>query len=89
MGSPCEVLLESNDRANAAKAGAAVANEAWRIEDKFSRYLDDSVVQRINTAGGKAILVDDETARLLDFATTLYELSDARFDITSGTLREV
>ena len=89
MGSPCEVLLESNDRANAARAGEAVANEAWRIEDKFSRYLDDSVVQRINTAGGETVSVDDETARLLDFATTLYELSDARFDITSGTLREV
>ena len=25
----------------------------------------------------------------MDFATTLYELSDARFDITSGVFREV
>jgi thiamine biosynthesis lipoprotein len=32
--------------------------------------------------------VDDETAQLLDFAHTLYELSEGGFDITSGVLRE-
>ena len=89
MGSPCEALLETDDRSSAGDAAEAVAQEAWRIEDKFSRYLDESVVQRINTARGDAVSVDDETARLLDFAQTLYELSNRRFDITSGTLREV
>ena len=89
MGSPCEVLLETEDRDMAATAGEIVAREAWRIEDKFSRYLADSAVQRINTAGGKAVTVDEETARLLDFAETLYKLSGHRFDITSGVLREV
>jgi thiamine biosynthesis lipoprotein len=89
MGSPCEVLLETDDRTSANHAAEVVAHEAWRIEDKFSRYLDGSVVQRINRSGGEAVTVDDETARLLNFAQTLYELSDCRFDITSGTLREV
>jgi thiamine biosynthesis lipoprotein len=89
MGSPCEVLLETDEKNKARRAAEPVAREAWRIEDKFSRYLDDSVVQRINTAGGKPVTLDDETARLLDFAETLYELSDGRFDITSGVLREV
>ena len=89
MGSPCEVLLETDDKNSASDAAEIVAREAWRIEDKFSRYLDDSDVQRINTAGGETVTVDDETARLLDFAETLYELSDGRFDITSGVLREV
>ena len=89
MGSPCEVLVESDDRGTVENAAQVVAREAWRIEDKFSRYLDDSVVQRINTAGGEAVVTDDETARLIDFAETLYELSDGRFDITSGVLREV
>ena len=89
MGSPCEVLLETNDQAVARKAAEVTAREAWRIEDKFSRYHGDSVVQHINTAGGEAIEVDDETGRLLDFAQTLYELSGRRFDITSGLLRQV
>ena len=89
MGSPCEVLLEINSRVAASRAAETVAHEAWRIEDKFSRYLADSVVQRINTAGGESTTVDEETARLLDFACTLYDLSDRRFDVTSGVLREV
>jgi thiamine biosynthesis lipoprotein len=67
----------------------AVAAEAWRIEDKFSRYRDDNIVHRINNATGAPVEVDDETARLLDFAATLHGLSNGKFDITSGVLREV
>ena len=88
MASPCEVLLEHTSKASASAAIEAVAAEAWRIEDKFSRYRDDNIVHRINTAAGVTVEVDDETARLLDFANTLYDLSDGKFDITSGVLRE-
>jgi thiamine biosynthesis lipoprotein len=89
MGSPCEVLLEGGNRSQASSTIAAIAAEAWRVEDKFSRYRKGNIVDRINTANGNAVTVDDETADLLDFATTLYALSDGRFDITSGVLREV
>jgi len=89
MGSPCEVLLDTADRDLTGSVSASVAAEAWRIEDKFSRYLDGNIIHRINSAKGRAIEVDEETANLLDFTTTLYELSDGRFDITSGVLREV
>ena len=63
--------------------------EAWRIEDKFSRYLPGNIVDRINSAAGAPVDVDDETGALLDFGATLHEISDGRFDITSGVLREV
>lgn len=89
MGSPCEVLLENGNRNQASSTIAAVAAEAWRIEDKFSRYRKGNIVDQINTANGAAVSVDDETADLLDFATTLHSLSGGRFDITSGVLREV
>jgi len=89
MASPCEVLIETGDRSEARRLTELAAAEAWRIEDKFSRYRTDSAVSRINDGAGRATEVDDETAALLDFATTLYELSDGRFDITSGVLREV
>lgn len=89
MGSPCEVLLDAAGRGVTGEIATAVAAEAWRIEDKFSRYLNDNIVQRINSAAGAGVDVDDETANLLDFATTLFELSNGRFDITSGVLREV
>ena len=38
--------------------------------------------------GGEPVEVDDETARLIDFSESLHRLSDGRFDITSGVLRE-
>ncbi len=89
MGSPCELLCESRTRSAARQLTNLVAAEAWRVEDKFSRYLSGNVIDRINSAQGEPVLVDDETANLLDFADTLYELSNASFDITSGVMRQV
>ncbi|WP_197493219.1 FAD:protein FMN transferase [Woeseia oceani] len=87
MASPCEVLLRTNDAQQAEAALSAVAAEAWRIEDKFSRYRTNNVVAAINDSNGATVAVDDETANLIDFATALHELSEGRFDISSGVLR--
>jgi thiamine biosynthesis lipoprotein len=89
MGSPCELVCEARKRRDALELSQLVAAEAWRIEDKFSRYLAGNIVDRINSAAGKPVEIDDETADLLDFAATLYRLSEHRFDITSGVLRRV
>jgi len=89
MGSPCELLVDCEREADANALADIVSTEAWRIEDKFSRYLPDNIVHRINNSEGKSTSVDDETANLLDFAAELYEMSERRFDITSGALREV
>lgn len=40
-------------------------------------------------ANGEPVTVDAETAQLISFAKTLYDLSHGRFDITSGALRRV
>lgn len=88
MASPCEILVETSDADEARHLSVVAAAEAWRVEDKFSRYVSDNVVARINSAAGEVIDVDAETASLIDFGNTLYELSDGRFDITSGVLRE-
>ena len=74
------------DEEEAHRLADVVATEAWRIEDKFSRYIPGNLVARINE--GQPVGVDEETANLLDFSETLYEMSNARFDITSGVLRE-
>jgi thiamine biosynthesis lipoprotein len=67
--------------------GAIAANEALRIEKKFSRYRNDSVTAWIHENRGTAIDVDEETAALIDFASQCHDLSDGLFDITSGVLR--
>lgn len=89
MACPCETLVDAPDEAAATRAASAVAQEAWRIEAKFSRYRDDNLVYAINHAAGKELEVDVETARLLDFASQCHALSDGLFDITSGVLRRV
>ena len=89
MASPCELIVDSIDKGLAQKLTQCVASEAWRIEQKFSRYRDDNVLYEINNADGKVVEVDEETGHLLTFASTAFHLSDGAFDITSGVLRKV
>ena len=88
MASPCEVIIETDDHNEAEQIAKVVAAEAWRIEQKFSRYRDDNITYKINTSNGEAIEVDAETARLLDFSDQLFQMSDGMFDVTSGVLRK-
>ncbi|MGC1387400.1 MAG: FAD:protein FMN transferase [Steroidobacteraceae bacterium] len=87
MASPCEVLLPMMEHQAALAVGAIAAQEALRIEKKFSRYRNDSVTAWIHERRGAAIDVDEETASLIDFASQCHDLSDGLFDITSGVLR--
>ena len=86
MACPCEVIVEA-DQATAQQAIETVAAEAWRIERQYSRYRDDNIVAQIHAAQGQPVEVNAETARLLDFAEQLYDLSGGLFDITAGVLR--
>ena len=89
LGGPCEVLLATSNRSVALELGTIAAREAWRIEQKFSRYRDDSVIAQIHRQRGAPVSVDPETRALLDFAEQCYRSSEGLFDITSGVLRAV
>ena len=89
MAGPCEVLLDVDGRGEALSMGELVAGEALRIERLLSRYRDDNVIHLVNHAEGRPVLVDDETAGLLDFADRCFILSEGRFDVTSGVLRRL
>lgn len=89
MASPCEILLEGLTETEATELTTLAANEAWRIEQKYSRYRSDSVLSQINQHFDCWQKLDEETAALLQFAKTCYQLSDGLFDITSGVLRKV
>jgi FAD:protein FMN transferase len=89
MASPCEVLVDSKDQQHAQLLGEIAADEAWRIEDKFSRYQHNSVCGQLNLNAGIPCNIDHETYLLLKFADDCYQMSDGLFDITSGVLRKV
>jgi thiamine biosynthesis lipoprotein len=87
MASPCEILCKTDNATEAERLATLAATEVWRIEDKFSRYQPDNIVAWINSAAGEPVAVDPETAQLVDFAATLFDISGGKFDITSGVLR--
>jgi thiamine biosynthesis lipoprotein len=87
MSSPCEVLTEATSASGAEEITTLVASEAWRLEDKYSRYISGNIIDRINSSRSLPVEVDEETAQLLDFSVTVYQLSNGAFDITSGVLR--
>ena len=87
MACPCEVLVHGIDRTRTLGLGAMVAQEAWRVEHKYSRYRDDSVIAWIHGRRGLKCALDSETSSLMNFARQCFELSGGLFDITSGILR--
>jgi FAD:protein FMN transferase len=87
MASPCEVLIDGAESSQAKELGALAAEEAWRVEHKYSRYRDDSVIADIHRNRGRQYTLDAETIALLQFAQQCFEMSGGLFDITSGVLR--
>lgn len=89
MACPCEILVAGGDRDLATQITQTAFDEARRIEHKFSRYRDDNIIYAINHSQGGKLQIDEETADILDFADQCYQLSEGKFDVTSGVLREI
>jgi FAD:protein FMN transferase len=88
MASVNELQIWADAEPDARRGADAAIADVLRIEAKYSRYLHDSVVTRINRGAGNAeIPIDPETAALLRYADQCYQLSGMLFDITSGALR--
>ena len=85
-----ELRIYAADAQTAQAAADKAIDEVKRIESTYSRYRDDSIISRINSAAGKQpVLIDEETNSLLDLADTSFRDSDGLFDITSGVLRRI
>jgi thiamine biosynthesis lipoprotein len=89
MASPCELLMDVPDPFLANQLVHLAYTEAKRIEHKFSRYRTDNIIYKINNSAGEPVEVDEETAKMLDYADQCFQLSDGKFDVTSGVLRAV
>lgn len=90
MGSPCEIQLYSEDQRQAQRTARIAISDVMRIESRYSRYREDSVLSAINRVAsrGGETAIDEETAALLHYADTCYRQSEGLFDITSGVLRK-
>lgn len=77
------------------KTAKSVADEAIaavnKLERKYSRYVPDSLLSKINNSAGdlQGVVVDPETCALLNYSQACYEQSDGLFDVTSGVLRRI
>jgi len=91
MGSPCVLALYVSDRQTAEKIAETAIEEVRRIEWRYSRYRSDGVLSQINRAAtiGSGLSVDNETARLIDWAFLARSQSDGLFDVTTGLLRRL
>jgi thiamine biosynthesis lipoprotein len=89
MGCPCEFQIHGRSAREARGLAASARGEVERLEQKYSRYRDDSLLARINRSAGDpaGVAVDAETASLLDYAATCHAQSGGLFDVTSGILR--
>ncbi|MEE8427151.1 MAG: FAD:protein FMN transferase [Woeseiaceae bacterium] len=83
-------LYASNKRQATAVAKKAI-DAINKLESRYSRYLPDSLLTRINESAGdtRGVAVDEETAALLNYSQTCFEQSGGMFDITSGVLRRI
>jgi thiamine biosynthesis lipoprotein len=83
MGGPCDLaVFDASD-----SLLDALVLEVARLEHKYSRYCQSSLLSQWNRAAGVVQQVDEESAGLLNYADHCYWLSDGAFDITSGVLR--
>ena len=89
MGGPCRLRVDCDDSGLVSRALRITEEELARLEARYSRYREDSLISRINrSAGREAVVIDPETAGLLAYADQVWRHSDGLFDPTSGVLRQ-
>jgi len=79
MGTDAHVLVHGRDAAVLADTARDVLDE---LERRWSRFLPDSEVSRLNAAAGAPRVVSPETSALVARAVEGWEISHGRFDPT-------
>jgi len=92
LNTVCNIRLQEWEGDEA--AGEALVDQAFalcgQLEQKLSRTISGSDIDRINTAMGQPVDIDDEdVAAALELGMEYSQLSGGRFDITVGRLSEL
>lgn len=90
MGTQCRVLLEEPSRASANAYLDRLLNWIADFESRFSRFIDTSVVGRINASAGTGwVEMDAEADRLFSLCTHLHFLTRGILDASALPLLRV
>jgi thiamine biosynthesis lipoprotein len=91
MGSPCQLQFYALTAPQATAVYSLVRQRIEELEQRYSRYREDSLLSKINRAAGtgEPVLIDPETFALLNYAEHCYRESQQLFDVTSGVLRRL
>ena len=86
LGTTCEITFAAA-KAVADRFAASAIDWVAAFESKYSRFLDDSLITRINLAAGRDwVSVDEETERLFRWCHEAYFVTSRAFDPTSMPL---
>lgn len=84
LGTRCEVQYVCADDSVAAAFEQEAVGWVGAFERKYSRFLPDSLVSRINAAAGRDwVQVDAEMEQFLNLCSSLHHLSRGVLDVTS------
>ena len=84
MSTPCRVNFHGTSACNARDFQQDVVKWIGQFEARYSRFIPDSLIGRINAAAGEHwVEVDPETDRLFSFCHELFFFTRGTFDPTA------
>ncbi|MCO5251374.1 MAG: FAD:protein FMN transferase [Candidatus Kapabacteria bacterium] len=89
MGTSLEIKVLDFDEDSATVITNLAIEEAERINQKFSTYIDDNYMAWLNSVNDEIIKVDDETYILLERCDKIHKLTLGGFDPAVGNLIEL
>ncbi|MBA2542783.1 MAG: FAD:protein FMN transferase, partial [Deltaproteobacteria bacterium] len=88
MGTAISLYFWTDDEAKAARAAESVFKEMKRIDGVMTTWTPDSEVSKINAAaGGKPVVVSEETYAVIERAQDVSKRTRGIFDITVGAFK--
>ncbi|HPG01130.1 MAG TPA: FAD:protein FMN transferase [Kiritimatiellia bacterium] len=85
MGSPCAITFAAKTHAAAGEFKEHALRWLSEFEAKYSRFIDSSLISRINAAAGREwVEVDAEAESLFSLCDWFHWTTDGVFDPTSG-----
>lgn len=88
LGTPIVITVAAHDEARARMAMDRAFSEAARIEQAYSRFLEDNELSVLNAQVGAWADVSDELYKLIEFGERVKEKTGGAFDLTVKTILE-